>query len=146
MKRLITIALIMLVALFCLTACNFTQKLTGTLEENAESASKVDDMLSALSNANLSGAKELMHSDAPEGTDDAIEQMIEYINGRNVTSKELSGINVNVSTGTSGKSVQEELAYKITLDDSTVIYVSTAYLSNDMGSGFISFQIVIGVV
>ena len=78
--------------------------------------------------------------------DDAISQMSDYIDGREVTSMELININVNTSTGTSGKSREEQVVYKVTLDDNDVIYLNVDYLSNNEGTGFTSFQLVLGVV
>jgi hypothetical protein len=59
---------------------------------------------------------------------------------------ELKNINVKASTGTSGKIRQEDVAYQVTLTDGAVIYLNVGYLSNRAGTGFTSFQLVLGVV
>jgi hypothetical protein len=41
---------------------------------------------------------------------------------------------------------QEQATYKTTLDSTEVIYITAVYLNNNAGSGFISFQLVLGVV
>ena len=72
--------------------------------------------------------------------------MSNYLNGRKASSMELVNINITTSTGTSGKALQEQVAYKVTLNDGAVIYLNTVYLSNNAGSGFVSFQLVLGIV
>ena len=59
---------------------------------------------------------------------------------------EVTGITVNTSAGTSGNVRQERVNYQVTLTDGAVIYLNVAYLSNNQGTGFASFQIVLGVV
>ena len=45
-----------------------------------------------------------------------------------------------------GKARQEQVAYQVTLTDGSVIYLNVVYLSNTAGAGFVSFQLVLGVV
>ncbi len=147
MKRWCCIALAVLVLLGCLFSCDFLQDLTDTLEESARSPLKVEEMLAALSESRIEDAKALLHPQEPaEGLDASIEQMAAYLDGRKAVSMALEGINVNTSVGTSGRSEQEDVLYRITLDDSTVLYVNAVYLSDGDGSGFSSFRLVLGVV
>ncbi len=146
MKKLVCLVLVMLALLSCLTACSFTQNLSGDLAGKAESTSKVEEMMAALAENRTSDAKALMHTQSAERSDAAIAQMSAYLDGREVSSMELKSINVNTSTGTSGKTRQEQVAYKVILTDGVVIYLNVVYLSNNAGTGFTSFQLVLGVV
>lgn len=146
MKKLVCFVLVQLALLSCLTACNFTQNMSGAFAGEAESTSKVEEMMMALAENRASDAKTLMHPQVAEKTDAAIAQMSDYLVGREVSSMELRSIGVNTSTGTSGKTRQEQVAYQVTLADGAVIYINVVYLSNNAGTGFASFQLVLGVV
>ena len=144
MKKWICFALIVLV-LGSFTACNFTQNMSGMMAGEAEATPKVEEMMAALSAANTADAKALLHPQAAETAESAIAQMSAYLAGRTVETMEVTGITVNTSAGTSGNVRQERVNYRITLTDGAVIYLNVAYLSNNQGSGFASFQIVLGV-
>ena len=146
MKKLLCLTLILLPLLGCLAACNITQNASGAaLEKLAESKPAAEQMLVALTQDNTSEAKSLMHPDA-QNTDQGIAQMVSYLAGREVSKVAVQNVNVNSSTGTAGKVRQEQVSYKVTLSDNTVIFISAIHLSNKAGSGFISFQLVLGVV
>lgn len=146
MKKKICLILAMTVLLGCLTACNFTQNLNGVSADNAESTPKVKEMMSALTQNRLDDAKALMHPDISEASDTAIAQMSAYLSDREAKSFEAKNVSINTSTGTSGKTRQEQIAFKVTLSDSTVIYINAIYLSNNQGDGFSTFQLVLGMV
>lgn len=145
MKKLLCLALVLLAAFGCLTACNFTQTMSG-LKGNAESTPKVEEMMTALAEKRTTDAKALMHPQITNDLNSSLSQMSSYLNGRKASSMELININITTSTGTSGKALQEQAAYKVTLNDGAVIYLNTVYLSNNAGSGFVSFQLVLGIV
>ena len=145
MKKIICHVLIMLVLLSCLTSCNFTQKASGALAGKAEATPKTEEMMTALAENRTSDAKALLHPKASESSDNAIAQMNSYLAGRETKSIELQSINVNSSAGTSGKTREEQVTYRVTLNDDTVISVNAVYLSDNQGSGFSSFQLVLGV-
>ena len=146
MKKLICVVLAMLTLLCCLTACNFTRNMTGALAGNAEATPKAEEMMAALAENRIADAKALMHPQVGEGLDTAITQMSDYLAGRKVSAMELKNINVSTTSGTSGKATQEKVAYHVTLTDSTSIYISAVYLTNGDGAGFVTFQVVLGVV
>lgn len=146
MKKIICFVLVLLVLPACLTACNFTQKVSGALESQAEATPKVEAMMIALAYGNTSDAKALLHPQVAEKSDNAIAQMSNYLAGRNTSTIELKNININTSNGTSGKIRKEQVAYQVTLTDNDVIFLNAVYLSNEQGTGFISFQVVMGVV
>lgn len=146
MKRFIGFSLVTLVLICCLASCNFTQNLSGELVKESEAAPKVEEMLTALAENRISDAKGLMHSQKAENADAALTQMSEYLEGRKAESLTVTGINVNTSSGASGKSRQETVSYRVMLADGDVIYLSVVYLSDNDGAGFISFQLVLGVV
>ena len=146
MKKCICLALVLITLLSCLTACNFTQTMSGALAGEAESASKVDEMMKALAENRTTDAKSLMHPQVAEKADAAIIQMSTYLAGREASDLKLTGINVQTSASTSGKTRQEQTTYQVTLTDGAVIYLNVVYLSNNAGVGFTSFQLVLGVV
>ena len=146
MKKIICFALVLLALLGCLTACNFTQKMSGAIAGEAEATPKVEEMMAALADDNTSDAKALLHPQVAETSDSAIAQMSAYLAGRKASTIELQSININTSTGTAGKTRQEQAAYQVTLTDGAVISLNVVYLSNNQGTGFYSFQIVLGVV
>ena len=145
MKKWICFVLVLLV-LGSFTACNITQNMSGAIAGKAEATPKVEAMMAALSAANTADAKALLHPQVAESSDNAITQMSTYLAGRNAETMEVTGITVNTSTGTSGNTRQERVNYRVTLADGAVIFLNVVYLSNNQGTGFASFQIVLGVV
>ena len=146
MKKIICFTLVLLALLGCLTACNFTQNMSGAIAGEAEATPKVEEMMAALAADNTSDAKALLHPQVAETSDNAITQMSAYLAGRKASAIELKSININTSTGTAGKIRQERVAYQVTLTDGSVIFLNVVYLSNNQGTGFASFQVVLGVV
>ena len=145
MKKWICFVLVLLV-LGSFTACNITQNMSGAIAGKAEATPKVEAMMAALSAANTADAKALLHPQVAESSDNAITQMSTYLAGRNAETMEVTGITVNTSAGTSGNTRQERVNYRVTLTDGAVIFLNVVYLSNNQGTGFASFQIVLGVV
>ena len=142
MKKVICFTLVLLALLGCLTACNFTQNMSGGIEATP----KVEEMMAALADDNAPDAKALLHPQVTETSDNAIAQMSAYLAGRKASAIKLISITVNTSTGTAGTTRQEQVGYRVTLNDDAVIYINAVYLSNNQGTGFASFQIVLGVV
>ena len=145
MKKWICFVLVLLV-LGSFTGCNVTQNMSGAIAGKAEATPKVEAMMAALSAANTADAKALLHPQVAESSDNAITQMSTYLAGRTAETMEVTGITVNTSTGTSGNTRQERVNYRVTLADGAVIFLNVVYLSNNQGTGFASFQIVLGVV
>lgn len=143
MKKTICLVLVILTLACCLTACNFT--LNG-LKDKTESTPMVEKMMTALTGGNFSDAKALFHPNANVDEGKAINQIIGYLNGRSVNSIELTAVNFTSSVGTSGEMKQEQTTYKVSLDGTETVYITAVYLTNNAGSGFISFQLVLGVV
>ena len=146
MKKIIFFALVLLILLGCLTACNVAQNMSGAIAGEAEAAPKVEEMMAALADDNASDAKALLHPQVAESSDSAIAQMSAYLAGRKASAIELKNIHISNSTGTAGKVRQEQLVYQVTLTDGAVIFLNVVYLSNNQGAGFASFQVVLGVV
>ena len=146
MKKLICLSLVLTVLFFCMTACNFTQNVSGSIAGKAEATPKVEEMLRALAEKRTEDAKELMHPQVADTSDHAVAQMIDYLDGREVSAMQLTNINVRTTAGTSGKTRQEQVAYQVNLNDGAIIYINAVYFSDDTGTGFSSFQLVLGVV
>lgn len=146
MKKIICLSLVLFALLSCLTACNFTQNMSGALAGEADATPKAEEMIEALADGNTAAAKALLHPQAAETSDGAIAQMSSFLAGRYATAIEVNSITVNTSTGTAGNTRQERVVYRVTLTDGDIIFLNVAYLSNGQGTGFASFQIVLGVV
>ena len=146
MKKLISLGLVMIVALGCLASCNFTTNSSGDLAGKAKCEDECLAVLNALSDKRFDDAAELMHPEISEDVTDAFNQISSYLNGRKSANLKLVNISVNTSTGTSGKTVQEKAAFEVTLSNGEVVYLSAVYLENGEGAGFISFQLVLGLV
>ena len=131
--------------LLSITGCNFTQNMAGVMAGEAQATPKVEEMMTVLAEKRTTDAKALMHPDMADRSDAAISQVMEYLNGRKATAMEVASIQVNSSAGTSGTMRKENLAYKVTLSDNTMIYLNVIYLSDNSGDGFLSFQVVLGV-
>ena len=149
MKKLIGFSLILVLLFGCLSGCafleNIGEKLTEAVDENTESPEKIDAMLLALAEGRADDAKALMHPDKADECSDAIEQMITYLDGRKVTDKKVVGLSVNIAATTNGKTRQEAINYYTTLDDGTILLVSSLYVSDNAGVGFTSFNLSIGL-
>lgn len=146
MKKTIWFALLILSIVSCFTACNFTTNIMDSTKNKAESTPHVEEMMSAIVEKRVSDAKSLLHPQANENTDDAIEQMVNYVNGRTVSSMELLNIKVSTSKGTSGQMRQEQVAYQVVMADGEIFYLNAVYVIGDEGNGFASFQLVLGIV
>lgn len=145
MKKRICVLAVVMNILCLLTACNFT---TTSMIDNRTTAisPKVEEMMEALAGGNVDSALALMHPTVAEGAEDAVAEMCEYLAGRKAAQLNQKSVNVNTSTGTSGKSRQETATFQVELEDGTEIYISAAYRTDAAGEGFASFQIVLGVV
>ena len=146
MKKIICFALTLLVLLGSLAACNFTQNMSGVMAGEAEATPKAEEMMAALAADNEADAKALLHPQVAEKSDDAIAQMRDYLAGRKANTIELISLNVNTSAGTNGNTRQERVGYRVTLEDGVVVFINAVYLSNNQGTGFATFQVVLGVV
>lgn len=145
MKKFLCMGLVLLVMLGCLTSCGFFDRLTDKLESKSEAVDMVEDMLNALAERRMDDAKAMMHVTAEGNVDGALSQISVYLAGRKVSAMNLEGISVNSSFGTDGRVREEQVYYKVLLSDNSVIYVDATYISNKNGTGFSSFQIVLGV-
>ena len=146
MKKLICFATVLFALFSCLTSCVFTNGLINNMANSSEATPKVEEMLNALTEKRADDAKALLHPQATEKADTAITRMTDYLNGRKDSTVELIDFNFNSSVGTSGNTRQEQATYQVTLDDGEIIYLNVHYLSNNEGTGFVSFQLILGLV
>lgn len=146
MKRMFAVVA-MLLALCLLTGCSFTTNYSDNMgKTETESREKVEDMLQALADGDTDAALALMHPEAVDKAGSFMDQMRDFLAGRNVAQMEQVGVRVNTSTGTAGKSRQEVTNFQVRLEDGTEIYVAATYFFNNAGEGFVSFQLVLGIV
>ena len=135
------------VLIFLLCACNFTTNFSDSMGiATADCIPEVEAVLQALTDGKIDEAATHFHPNVAEKSDDALEQMRDYLDGRKVSNLIQQGFRVNTSTGTAGKVRQESVTMQVTLEDGTVCYLSAAHRTDDDGEGFVSFQLVLGVV
>lgn len=146
MKKVFSLSLVLAVLVGCLAACNFQSNLSGALAGDAESTLKVEEMMQALAENRTSDAKALLHPQKAEQAEAALTQLSAYLAGRKADALEQMNINIKTFSGASGKTRQEQVSYQVTLTDGAVIYLNVVYLSDNAGTGFSSFQLVLGVV
>lgn len=147
MKRILAVTAMVLLAACLLTACNFTTNFSDTVGATAaESTEKVEEMLQALTDGDTDAALALMHPDAVERSGNPIAQMSNFLAGRTVAEMNQTGVRVNSSAGSSGKTRQEVTNFQVILEDGTEIYIAATYYSDKAGAGFVSFQLVLGIV
>lgn len=146
MKKVFCLSLVLAVLVGCLAACNVQSNLSGALAGAAESTPKVEEMMQALAENRASDAKALLHPQKAEQAEAALTQLSAYLAGRKADALEQININIKTFSGASGKTRQEQVSYQVTLTDGAVIYLNVVYLSDNAGTGFSSFQLVLGVV
>lgn len=143
MKKSISFILVVTVLLCCFTSCDITANFSDALSGKAESTPKVEEMLSALAENDMSAAESLLHPQIADDSGDMLERLADYIDGRKAESVEVTSIGINTFTGTGGKSRQEEISYEVKLDDGDSVSLNVVYLSDNQGEGFSVFQIVL---
>ena len=143
MKKSISVILVVTVLLCCFTSCDITANFSDALSGKAESTPKVEEMLSALAENDMSAAESLLHPQIADDSGDMLERLAEYIDGRKAESVEVTSVGINTSTGTGGKSRQEEISCEVKLDDGDSVALNVVYLSDNQGEGFTVFQIVL---
>ena len=140
---MLALALAILVMIFTLASCNFN--VTGAISD-AKSTTKAQAMMEALAENRMTDAIALMHPSVSENEAAQLSQMSDYLDGRKASSMSIMNKNTTTSIGSAGQLTQEQVSYKVTLTDGAVIYLATIYLNNDAGEGFVSFQMILGVV
>ena len=143
MKKSVSLILVILLLLGCFTSCGISTLFSDAISGDSEATPKVEEMITALAEKNIPEAKKLMHPEVADESDDDIERMSEYLDGRDAESVKATNISINTSTGTSGKVREERITYEVTLEDGEVISLNVVYLSNKVGEGFYSFSIAI---
>jgi len=138
--------LVIMILLSCLTGCGLLRNFTESLENKSEASPIVDEMMNALAENRTTDAKALLHPDTEEDSDEAIAQLCDYLDGRKAVSIEPLSINIQTNVSNSGKTRQENISYRVDLNDDSAIYINAVYLSDKSGSGFLHFQFVIGLV
>ena len=146
MKKLFCFILVLATLVVFLTGCNFAQSMKDALIDMAESQPKAEEMIEALSYKQIDSAKALLHPDIAEESNSAIYQLTTYFSGHLIETIEIINVNLHSSVGTDGTAKEEKVTYKLTQSDGDIIHLSTVYRTDNNGSGFVSFQLVLGLV
>lgn len=150
--RKVGVLLLAMALLLSLVGCNFNSSFTDSLGVKEMAAKQqVADMLEAMTQKDMEAVLALMYPDLladevkKESVIDQLQQIMDYVDGRKVLSLTQQSINVKNSSGTAGTVKQEQAVFQVMFAEETV-YVSVTYLTQNGKSGFISYQLVLGVV
>lgn len=147
MKKAICIVCVILTMLGLLSACNFNTNMTdNTGKTKMDAWKQVEEMLRALAEADRDKVLALMHPDAQNRSTQAIDQLIDYMDGRKVTDLEQKNLHKTKSSGTYGTKQQESATLVVTMEDKEQFYLSVVYLTDEKQKGFTSFQLILGMV
>lgn len=140
MKKILSITALLLVFALALTACNLDVDITAQAEP------QIREMLAALTAGDGDAAKALIHPSRVDGaTDAAIAAMIDLLGGREVESCTQVSLHVNTSTGTKGTARTESGTVHLLFTDGTDMRLQYAYVSDNNGQGFATFELLVGV-
>ena len=146
MKKILALLLTLLI-LCTMAGCNFTTNFSdSTGNSKMQAISEVETLMEALADEDLEEALTFIHPNVSKKSLPAITQMADYLEGRGVKKLEQQSVSVNTTSSITGKARQENGTFKVILQDNTVIYISAVYLENNDGKGFVSFQLVLGLV
>ena len=140
MKKLLCLTLVLITLVCCLSSCALLDKLLGALEGQLECTPKIEEMMLALAEGRKDAAMALIHPSSSEEADAGITQLIEYIDGSKVATMKAEGININTNLNKK-EGRTEEVVYKITLENGTVMTLEAVYISNSQGDGFVGFKL-----
>lgn len=151
MKKIVCLAL----ALMCLlmAGCNFNTNFSnsGLGGAKMEATPQVGEMLNVLAGKDMDAALALMHPSVLEPEEEReevkamLQQMMDFIDGRQFQSLAQVSLSVNSSTGTAGSVKQESASFRFMLGD-TVYHLTVVSLTQGGNTGFVSYQLVLGVV
>ena len=91
-------------------------------------------------------ALELMHPDAPNRSAQAIVQLSAYLSGRDVKSLKVQKLQKTNTSGAGGTKQQETATIFVTMEDEEQFYLAVSYLIDNNHKGFVSFQLILGMV
>ena len=147
MKKVLCAWIGVVLLLSSLTGCNFhTTSNDSTGKTAADSLPQVEKMLSILGAGDVEQALQMLHPDVRESANHAMEQNSAYMQGRRVTSVETLSCSVYTSKGTAGDIRQEQASFKVTFGDGEIVAVSAVYYTDKAGTGFSTFQIILGAI
>ena len=151
MKKLVCIAL----AVMCLlmAGCNFNTNFSdnGINVAQMEATPQVGQMLNALAAKDMEAALALMHpsvvnnAQKKENVKAMLQQMMNFVDGRDFQALSQRSINVKSSVGSKGNMKQEVAMFQVNIGEE-VCYLSVTSVTQDGKTGFTSYQLVLGVV
>ena len=151
MRKLGAFVLTMLLIL-SLAGCNFNTSFNDSVGvKDMQAKQQVADVLEAMTQKDMEAVLALMYPDLVEDEIkklpliDQLQQIMDYVDGRKVLSLEQLSVNVQNSSGTAGTVKREQGAFKVGFAEETV-YISVTYLTQNGKSGFVSYQLILGVV
>lgn len=140
MKKILSITALLLVFTLALTACNLDVDITAQAEP------QIREMLNALTAGDGEAAEAQLHPSRADGaTDAAIAAMIDLLGGREVESCTQVSLHVNTSAGTKGTARTESGTVHLLFTDGTDLRLQYAYVSDNNGQGFATFEFLVGV-
>ena len=136
MKKQICILLVL--ACLLMTGCNFNSSFTndGLGGKQMEAKPQVGLMLNALAGKDMDAALALMHPSVLETEQEReevkamLQQMMDFIDGRQLQTLAQISLSVNSSTGTAGSMKRESASFRFMLED-TVYHLAVVSLTQD---------------
>ncbi len=147
MSKMLRIAALGLVIACLFAGCHFTTNFSdSTGKTSMQAAEKVEKMLTALVAGDIQAGMKLLHPNVAQNGEEKLLQMSRYLFGSKIVELTLQKVAVNNTKSTSGDAIQETGAFRMELEDGTELFLSVLYLTDDVGEGFVSFQIILGLV
>ena len=137
--------ILILSTLLSLCGCSFLNVHSSGIGQS-EYKEQAQRLLDALSDGDIKAAVAMMHPDAQMEANAGLRQIVGYLDGRKVVSMEQMRINKQSSSTLEGRASLEQAGFDLKLDDGTACSVSMAYLEDPAGKGFLSVQLILGVV
>ena len=152
MKKIVCIAL----AVMCLlmAGCNFNTNFSdgGINLAQMEAKPQLEQMLNALAAKDMDAALALMHpsvvdnAQKKENVKAMLQQMMNFVDGRTFQALSQQSLNVKNSVGTAGSVKQETATFRVTFGTAEVCYLTVTSVTQAGKTGFVSYQLVLGVV
>ena len=134
MKKVLLLAIIVILCAGLLTACQVTYPVS-------ESESYFERTIELLSNGDIKAAKKLNCVDKGSATEAEFQFISELWDSRKVISFKKTSSEISNRYSTGGPVVRETAAYEVTLDDGAVVVLWTEYIDGHGVKGITSIEL-----
>ena len=134
MKKVLLLAIIVILCAGLLTACQVTYPVS-------ESDSYFERTIELLSNGDIKAAKKLNCVDKGSATEAEFQFISEHLDSRKVTQYKKTSSEITNRRSTGGAQTRETAAYEVTLDDGAVVVLWTEYIDGHGVKGITSIEL-----